>query len=389
MALSMINVERTNNRIRANKAMKMFLSKRVNTMTSTSRSRVVNRHSLRCKLCTATRHAFVMARHMLFLGLLGTGCIASALADYSQHPAAAPVIATLVEDHGMSRDEVMQILANASTEQRILDSMANAAEKTKTWTAYRSSFLTPVRIDGGVDFLREYAQILQQVEQEYGVPRQVIAAIVGVETNYGGYTGKANVLNALATLAFEHPRRTKFFSSELVEYIVLCTEQGWQADQQLGSYAGAMGMSQFMPSNYRKLAIDGDENGVADLHHPTDAIHSVANYLTHHGWQSGELVAARAAVNEGFDPVVIGRGLRPNFSLDELSSRGYHSQRAVEGATMARVVRFNDADGDEFWLGFNNFYVISRYNPRSKYALAVYLLSEEILRSAAAQNASS
>ena len=129
MALSMINVERTNNRIRANKAMKMFLSKRVNTMTSTSRSRVVNRHSLRCKLCTATRHAFVMARHMLFLGLLGTGCIASALADYSQHPAAAPVIATLVEDHGMSRDEVMQILANASTEQRILDSMANAAEK--------------------------------------------------------------------------------------------------------------------------------------------------------------------------------------------------------------------------------------------------------------------
>lgn len=389
MALSKINVEQTNNRIRANKAMKMFLSKCVNTMTSTSRSRVVNRHSLRCKLCTATRHAFVMVRHTLFLCLLGTGCIASALADYSQHPAAAPVIATLVEDHGMSRDEVMQILANASTEQRILDSMANAAEKTKTWTAYRSSFLTPVRIDGGVDFLREYAQILQQVEQEYGVPRQVIAAIVGVETNYGGYTGKANVLNALATLAFEHPRRTKFFSSELVEYIVLCTEQGWQADQQLGSYAGAMGMSQFMPSNYRKLAIDGDENGVADLHHPTDAIHSVANYLTHHGWQSGELVAARAAVNEGFDPVVIGRGLRPNFSLDELSSRGYHSQRAVEGATMARVVRFNDADGDEFWLGFNNFYVISRYNPRSKYALAVYLLSEEILRSAAAQNASS
>lgn len=367
----------------------MFLSKRVNTMTSTNRSRVVDRHSLRCKLYDATSYAFMMARCTLLVGLLGTGFIASAQADYSQHPAAAPVIATLVEDHAMSRDEVMQILANASTEQRILDSMANAAEKTKTWAAYRSSFLTPVRIDGGVDFLREYAQILQQVEQEYGVPPQVIAAIVGVETNYGGYTGKANVLNALATLAFEHPRRTKFFSSELVEYIVLCKEQGWQADQQLGSYAGAMGMSQFMPSNYRKLAIDGDENGVADLHHPTDAIHSVANYLTHHGWQSGELVAARAAVNKGFDSVVIGRGLRPNFTLDELSSRGYHSQRAVEGATMARVVRFNDADGDEFWLGFNNFYVISRYNPRSKYALAVYLLSEEILRSAAAQNARS
>ncbi|MGB5325807.1 MAG: lytic murein transglycosylase B, partial [Pseudomonadales bacterium] len=303
--------------------------------------------------------------------------------DYSQHPKAASLIDELVAKHDFTPAQVRNILAEASTEQRILDSMANAAEKTKTWTAYRESFLVPTRISGGAAFLQQYAAELASAEQRYGVPRQVIAAIIGVETNYGGYTGKANVLNALATLAFEHPRRGDFFLSELREFIVLCREQGWQPASRSGSYAGAMGISQFMPSNYRRLAVDGNGDGRVDLLDETDAIYSVANYLRHHGWRAGEPVASRASVASDFDATVIGNGLKPNHSVATLAERGFFSQSGVDDSLQARVVRFNDSDGDEFWLGFDNFYSISRYNPRAKYAMAVYLLSEDIVRAQA------
>ncbi|MBT8139955.1 MAG: lytic murein transglycosylase B [Gammaproteobacteria bacterium] len=317
---------------------------------------------------------------ILFTSVLLTSISSLGMANYSEHPKAAKLIEQLTSSHGFSEAEVRNILSKAQTEQRILDSMANAAEKTKTWTAYRKSFLVPTRVNGGATFLQKYAGELAAAEQRYGVPRQVIAAIVGVETNYGGYTGKANVLNALATLAFEHPRRGKFFQSELLEFILLCREQGWAASERLGSYAGAMGISQFMPSNYRRLAVDGNGDGRIDLHNPVDAIHSVANYLVHHGWQAGAVVATRASVSRDFDASVIGKGLKPNYSVGELAQRGYFSQQSVQQDMRARVVRFNDEDGDEFWLGFDNFYSISRYNPRSKYAMAVYLLSEEILQ---------
>ena len=316
--------------------------------------------------------------------LLGATASLSTYADYSKHPRAEAVIKTLVEQHGLTADEVTAVLGQAATEQRILNSMKNAAEKTKTWTRYRNSFLSQIRIDQGAVFLEKHADTLRDAEQRYGVPPQVITAILGVETNYGGYTGKANVLNALATLAFEHPRRGKFFQSELVEYIVLCKERGWSASEQLGSYAGAMGMSQFMPSNYRRLAVDGDTDGVVNLHEPTDAIYSVANYLKHHGWRRDEPVAARAAVESDFDSAMIGKGLKPNHSVKTLETGGYHSQQSVDSDALAKIIRFNDADGDEFWFGFTNFYVISRYNPRSKYAMAVYLLSQEIMQAGSA-----
>lgn len=303
-----------------------------------------------------------------------------AQADYSEHPKAQAVIDTLVETHGFTRAQVVAVLQQADTEQRILDSMANAAEKTKTWTAYRTGFLSPIRIKNGVKFLAQHQQTFDQVEQRYGVPREIITAILGVETNYGGYTGKASVLDALATLAFEHPRRGKFFTAELTEFIVLSQEQNWQADQQLGSYAGAMGMSQFMPSNYRRLAVDGDANGKVDLFTPIDAIHSVANYFVHHGWVTNGRVTSRASLNKGFDQSVIGKGLKPNKTIGELAAAGVYPQDKVAATEKARVVRFSDADGDETWLGYQNFYVISRYNPRSKYAMAVYLLSQEIAR---------
>lgn len=305
-----------------------------------------------------------------------------ASADYSEHPAAQTLIDGLVSEHGFTVEQVKAVLAEADTEQRILDSMTNAAEKTKTWTAYRRSFLSPIRITQGVKFLAQYHSVFDQVEQQYGVPREIITAILGVETNYGGYTGKASVLDALATLAFEHPRRSRFFTSELAEFIVLCREQNWSAEQRLGSYAGAMGMSQFMPSNYRRLAVDGNGDGQVDLFEPVDAIHSIANYFVHHGWVLNGPVTSRAAVNVGFDASVIGKGLKPNLSVEALSLAGYYPQDRPSADIKARVIRFNDADGDEFWFGYQNFYVISRYNPRSKYAMAVYQLSQAIVAAA-------
>lgn len=306
-------------------------------------------------------------------------------ADYSEHPKAQALIDLLVTEHDFTVEQVKAVLQQADTEQRILDSMANAAEKTKTWAVYRTGFLSPIRVNKGVEFLARHKNTFDEVEKKYGVPRSVITAILGVETNYGGYTGKASVLDALATLAFEHPRRSKFFTAELGEFILLSREQQWQAEQRLGSYAGAMGMSQFMPSNYRKLAVDGNEDGTVDLFEPVDAIHSIANYFVHHGWVVGGSVTSRASVSSEFDESVIGKGLKPNHTVAELDTAGYYPQDKILPTEKARVIRFNDADGDEFWLGYQNFYVISRYNPRSKYAMAVYLLSQEILAKAAQQ----
>ncbi len=321
-----------------------------------------------------------LVRILLRAQLLLTVVVMPVFADYSEHPKAVEMINQLVTKHNFTVDEIKSILAKANTEQRILDSMANAAEKTKTWKQYRASFVKQHRVNQGVIFLDKHRLTFDRVEEKYGVPREIITAILGVETNYGNYTGNANVLDALATLAFEHPRRSKYFTSELKEYILLCREHAWQAEQQKGSYAGAMGMSQFMPSNYRSLAVDGNGDGMIDLFDPIDAIYSIANYFVRHGWQSGQAIASRASVSIGFDDSVMGKGLKPNRTIAELDVAGYHAQDKVDAATKARVIRFNDDDGDEFWLGYKNFYVISRYNPRSKYAMAVYHLSQAIAK---------
>lgn len=319
----------------------------------------------------------------LQLGLASTLLISLPVkADYSDHPKAKEVIDRLVADYGFKPEDVRAVLKKAKTEQRILDSMKNAAEKTKTWTAYKKSFLVDRRINAGVNFYTRHQKQLESARERFGVEPRVIVAIMGVETNYGSYTGKANVLNALATLAFDHPRRGKFFTEELVEYIQLAKEKGWEPAEVSGSYAGAMGMSQFMPSNYRRLAVDGNDDGKIDLMDVDDAIFSVANYLKHHGWLRDKEITFPIEVNAEFDESLIGKYLKPNASLEQLTAAGYQIDpplmERLGGDTMARVVRFNDEDGDEFWLGLQNFYAISRYNPRAKYAMAVYLLSESI-----------
>jgi membrane-bound lytic murein transglycosylase B len=313
--------------------------------------------------------------------ILATSVISSAspaFADYSQNTKAQALMDKMVAEHDYSRDDLEKIFISASRENKILDSMNNAAEKVKPWSQYRPHFITDLRVNQGVAFMQKHSETLARAERDYGVPPEVITAIIGVETNYGGYTGKASVLNSLSTLAFEHPRRSPFFTSELENYLLLVRERGWQADEKLGSYAGAMGLGQFMPSNYRTLAVDFNDDGIADLFNPVDAIGSVANYFKHHGWVSDEPVAATAIVLEGFDTNEANRSLRPSKTVADLAELGYLSTVAFEPDAKAIAMRFSGLAGDEYWIGLANFYVISRYNPRQKYAMAVYQLSQEI-----------
>jgi membrane-bound lytic murein transglycosylase B len=302
----------------------------------------------------------------------------TAFADYSQNTKAQALMDKMVAEYDFDRADLEKIFTSASRENKILDSMNNAAEKVKPWSEYRPHFITDLRVKQGIAFMQKYSETLARAERDYGVPPEVITAIIGVETNYGSYTGKASVLNSLSTLAFEHPRRSRFFTSELENYLLLVREREWQADQPLGSYAGAMGLGQFMPSNYRTLAVDFDDDGIADLFNPIDAIGSVANYFKHHGWISGEPVSAPAIVLEGFDKNEANRSLRPSKTVADLAELGYLSTVAYEPNAKAIAMRFSGVTGDEYWIGLTNFYVISRYNPRQKYAMAVYHLSEEI-----------
>jgi membrane-bound lytic murein transglycosylase B len=302
----------------------------------------------------------------------------STLADYTENSKAQALMDKMVAEYNYDRGELEKIFTSANRDNRILDSMNNAAEKVKPWSEYRPHFITDLRVRQGIAFMQKHSEALAQADQEYGVPPAVITAIIGVETNYGSYTGKASVLNSLSTLAFEHPRRSSYFTSELENYLLLVRERDWQADKQLGSYAGAMGLAQFMPSNYRTLAVDFDGDGITDLFNPVDAIGSVANYFKHHGWISGGSVAAPAVVIEGYDKEEANRSLRPSKTIAELAELGYISTVAYEPAEKAIAMSFSGISGDEYWIGLTNFYVISRYNPRQKYAMAIYHLSQEI-----------
>jgi|TARA_B110000902_G_scaffold265494_1_gene349951 membrane-bound lytic murein transglycosylase B len=306
------------------------------------------------------------------------GGASSTLADYTENSKAQALMDKMVAEYNYDRGELEKIFTSANRDNRILDSMNNAAEKVKPWSEYRPHFITDLRVRQGIAFMQKHSEALAQADQEYGVPPAVITAIIGVETNYGSYTGKASVLNSLSTLAFEHPRRSSYFTSELENYLLLVRERDWQADKQLGSYAGAMGLAQFMPSNYRTLAVDFDGDGITDLFNPVDAIGSVANYFKHHGWISGGSVAAPAVVIEGYDKEEANRSLRPSKTIAELAELGYISTVAYEPAEKAIAMSFSGISGDEYWIGLTNFYVISRYNPRQKYAMAIYHLSQEI-----------
>ena len=305
------------------------------------------------------------------------------VADYSKHPETTEFIDLMVNEHKFPREQVVEWLAASKHQESIVKAMSRPAEKVKPWHKYRKLFVSPLRIDRGVQFWQENQQTLQRAAKEFGVDPAIIVSILGVETNYGRNTGSYRVIDALSTLAFDfyvsvdkRESRRKFFTTQLEHLLLLAREQNRDPLSLKGSYAGAMGWGQFMPNSYRNYAIDYDGDNLADIwNNPTDAIGSVANYFVEHGWKKDQPVATRAFVAEDFNGEGLNKMRRPKMDIDALKGKGYKPVESYPGDTKAFPMLLAGKYGDEYWLGFHNFYVIGRYNPRIKYAMAVYQLS--------------
>ncbi|RRJ83568.1 lytic murein transglycosylase B [Aestuariirhabdus litorea] len=300
-------------------------------------------------------------------------------ADYSGSPQALALIEEMVEEHQYDRETLQRVFDSAERKQPILDAIARPAERTKTWGEYRKIFLTPARTEAGLAFWQQHAEALSRAEREYGVPAQIIVAIIGVETFYGKHKGRFRVVDALSTLGFDYEPRQSFFRKQLKEFLLLSREQRFDPLELTGSYAGAMGFPQFIPSSFRAYAVDFDGDGQIDIwNNPVDAIGSVANYFRRHGWQQGAPVVTRARVSGSRYADGVSDKLKPAQTLEQLEALGWEPLQAPAADASVRGIRLQGERGSEFWVGMHNFYVITRYNHSTLYAMAAYQLSEEL-----------
>ena len=298
----------------------------------------------------------------------------------SELPELDKFIDEMVEEHAFDRAELETLFAQVEVKDSILKAISRPAEKSKPWYEYREIFLDQARINAGVAYWKKHADTLKRAEKELGVPAEIILAILGVETRFGGNMGSFRVVDALSTLAFRYPPRSPFFRSELKNFLILTREEEMSQLEPVGSYAGAMGLGQFMPSSFREYAVDFDNDGHRDIwNNPTDAIGSIANYLRRHGWQPGESIV-HATEYEGNDlpQDLIDRGLKPTVTREELRKSGLSTDKLPEGEDAITVFSLTQPDGEELWLGRQNFYAITRYNHSRMYAMAVIQLSEAI-----------
>lgn len=287
-------------------------------------------------------------------------------------------ITEMVQRHGFDRTQLESWFRAARVRGDIIDAISRPAEN-KPWYQYRPIFLQAGRIEGGVQFWTEHAQALDRAEKIYGVPPQIITAILGVETRYGSHQGRYRVMDSLVTLAFDYPPRAAFFKDELEQYLLLAREERVDPLALTGSYAGAMGQTQFIASSYRQYAVDFDGDGERDLwHNAADAIGSVGNYFKEHGWERGAAIAVPVTVGDARVEALVAKGLKPSFRVVDLQHRGIKLGKALSGDDMVALIELEQQDGPEYWAGLQNFYVITRYNHSPLYAMAVYQLSEEI-----------
>lgn len=274
-------------------------------------------------------------------------------------------IAEMSRKHGFSEAELRRTFQSVGIQEAILAAMARPYEA-KPWYAYKKLFLTETRIRGGVEFRQRNAQSLADAERKYGVSPDIVTAIIGIESSYGQKPGNYRVIDALSTLAFAYPKRSGFFRGELEQFLLLCREEGMSPLQPVGSYAGAMGMPQFMPSSYLKLAADGDGDGRRDIwNNPADAIASVARYFAANGWRNGEPVAAPAGLGEA-------------DGVTRLSALEVAPSARSAGQLKSSLVKLDEETGPAYWHGYHNFNVIMRYNHSPLYAMAAYELSRKI-----------
>lgn len=278
---------------------------------------------------------------------------------------------------GGMAEEVAEILANAEYKQGIIDKMGRPAEGVMTWGRYRKIFLTEGRIRAGAEFWGQHRETIASVSEASGVPEEIIVGIIGIETFYGRVLGGYRVLDALYTLAFGYPKRSAYFKSELGKFLEVCKKEKLDIYSIKGSYAGAIGYCQFMPSSYLAYARDFDGDRSTNLMEANDAIASAANYLAAHKWDRNGAVAGRAERFTEPKPVV-SKGTKPGRDLQYYAENGYMSAESLPPGTKAALLKFEGEKGSEFWFGFWNFYVITRYNHSPMYALAVYQLAEEV-----------
>jgi membrane-bound lytic murein transglycosylase B len=321
----------------------------------------------------------------LAFALLLTGCatsraeLAKPSADaFAQRPQVREFIDRMVSQDGFDKAQLQTLFAKVRLQPAVIEAMERPAEA-KPWYEYRRIFLTQARIQGGVAFWKAHREALERAQATYGVPPQIVTAIIGVETYYGRRMGRWPVFDTLATLGFDYPPRAEFFRRQLAQYLLLAKEEGFDPLVPRGSYAGAMGQGQFIPSSYRHYAVDFDGNGQRNLWTDTDdAIGSVANYFAEHGWKNGGGVAVRARVKG--DPYADRRpSLKPSLSAAQLRAQGIAARHPPAGEGPFSVIRLESRNGPEYWVGEHNFYVITRYNHSPLYAMAVYQLSQAIL----------
>ncbi len=303
----------------------------------------------------------------------------TALAGYDSHARFNEFAQELEQEYQIPKAEAQRWLSQSKRLNSVLEAIARPAERTLEWDRYQDIFLTEKRIAGGKAFLLKHADLLASAEQQYGVQKEIIAAIIGVETFYGTRQGSYRVLDSLATLAFDYPKRPLFWK-QLKAFFAMTKQEGLDPSVIKGSYAGAMGYGQFIPTSFLAYAVDGDQDGKRDLwNNPADAIASVANYFNRHGWRSGQPITQRVRVSGNAYQPLINDHRKPKWTVAQLTEKGVDlTTTAGESDRSANLVRLMGKSGAEFWLGEYNFYVITRYNHSRMYAMAVFQLSEAL-----------
>jgi membrane-bound lytic murein transglycosylase B len=331
-------------------------------------------------------------RLLLLAAIFGAPVIAQTVSSADSFNLKRPEIAAFIEDvsarDGISKKQLRALLRAAQPQPKIIEAMERPAEKVSPWWQYREKFITAERINDGVQFWGEHRDSLERIAAEYQVPPEYIVAILGVETKYGRITGKYRVLDALATLAFNYPPRHVYFTKELEQFLILAGENKLDPLTLTGSYAGAMGAPQFMPSSYRHFAVDANNDSQRDLWGDwDDVIASVANYLHQAGWRLGAPVLAEASIAPGASIEVEPRNLELKETVASLGARGIKTELDVPPDTPALLIDAEQEDGPAYRVGFHNFYVITRYNTSPRYAMAVYELAQAVAQRVHAQPA--